>query len=76
MMDRGFGWVALALVAFAGISGALMFRYEPLTLQSNPMEITVVWDRWSHRVCMIGHSTGQRMVCTLDEMDQFGRPRR
>ena len=76
MMDRGFRWIAVAFMATAVIFAAFMFRYEPLTLQSNPMEITVVWDRWAHRVCMIGDSTGQKMVCTLEDMDQFGRPRR
>lgn len=74
-MTRDIRWIVVAL-SIVVIVLAFMFRYEPLTLQSNPMEITVVWDRWLHRVCMIGHNTGRKMVCTLDEIDQFGRQKR
>lgn len=74
-MIRDVRWIVLALSIVVMVL-AFMFRYEPLPLQNNPMEITVVWDRLLHRVCMIGHNTGQQMVCTLDEIDQFGRQKR
>ena len=41
-------------------------------MQNNPMNLTVVWDRWSHRVCMTGEATSHKMVCNLAELDEFG----
>ena len=67
-------WSVLAVgLIIAATMVAFTFRYEPLTLQTNPMEITFVWDRWKARTCMTGVATGHKLLCSLDEMDQFGR---
>lgn len=67
-------WSILAVGLLIAVTMiALTFRYEVLPQQSDPMALTMVWDRWNNRTCMTGNATNHRMLCTLDEMDQFGR---
>ena len=65
-MDKRILWAAFGLLGAALVVMALMFRYEPLTLNGSnggPME---VWDRWSHRICFI-IPLSEKIICSADE---------
>lgn len=49
-----------------------MFRYEPLMLQNNLMNLMSFGIVGLHRVCMTGKATSHKVVCNLAEMDEFG----
>jgi len=67
-------WSILAIgLIFSATMVAFIFRYELLSQQSNPMKLTFVWDRWNARTCMTGVASNHKMLCTLEEMDEFGR---
>ena len=72
MVELRWSILAIALI-FSGTMVAFMFRYELLLQQLDPMEMTMVWDRWNARTCMTGVATNHKMICTRDEMDQFVR---
>lgn len=66
-------FAAVFLVAAASVG--FMFRYEPLapTPGTSPIGLTYVWDRWEARPCAVGMTTKNKLICTLDEWERFGR---
>lgn len=70
-MDKRILWAIFGLLVAALIVMAIMFRYEPLTLNGSngrPME---VWDRWSHRICFVMPGS-PKVMCTADELKNAG----
>jgi len=46
-------WLLLiAVILVYGI--AYGYRYEPMTVDSGIYATYLVWDRWDHRICLIG----------------------
>lgn len=68
-------WLWFALAVVMCINVAFWFQYEPLSLRGT-FELIYVWDRWHNRVCMVGLASQQRILCSPDELDVFGRPKR
>lgn len=67
-------WSILAVgLIIAATMVAFTFRYQPLTYQNEPLTLTYVWDRWKVRTCMTGMGTDYKMICTRNEMEQFGQ---
>jgi len=72
-MDQIIRWAVLAVVVYAGLFGAYMFRYEPLPSIIGDGGVAV-WDRWGHRVCLTGNFKGQRLECPRFRLEQEGEP--
>jgi hypothetical protein len=66
-------WSFFALALMAAVLAAYMFWYEPLAVLGTSTELTLVWDRWAHRLCMTGMGFGNTLICTRDERAEFER---
>jgi hypothetical protein len=66
--------VAAGLVVLACAGSAMLFRYEPLAVQSNPYYL-LLWDRLGQRECATprpGFTTASGIACTKDELADLG----
>ncbi len=61
-------WFALAVVV--SVSAAHMYRYEQVP-NPNIRGETLVWDRWTQRVCSIGFRTDNELVCSRARLKEL-----
>ena len=64
------GWYLLRwplVVLFIALGGAYMYRFEPL-VEHNSLHLTVVWDRWTHQVCVYGYFEARKLSCSPEAL--------
>ena len=61
-------WLALTITALTGIT--FLTRYEPIESSEANFGTLLVWDRWHSRPCIVGLATGQRIACSLEEVQE------
>lgn len=55
------------VVLLIALGAAYMYRFEPL-VENRSLHITVVWDRWTHQICVYEFFEVRKLSCSPEAL--------